>query len=248
MRLYLIAIQFLTIIPLPFQIRWEKDDLARSMSLFPLAGLTIGAILAGLNWMIAPYLARPLADALLITALAIITGALHLDGLADVCDGIAARGSRERFMEIMKDSRVGAVGVVGVVLGLLLKWQAMIAVPIEIKWQALLLFPVITRFCQVQSIVFGRNARQDGLGSVLVSGAGKTQFVVAAVLTLAASWFLLGINGLIVLAAAMISTALIQAWFTAKIGGITGDVIGCTSELNEILILILLSAMPQLHL
>ena len=248
MRFYFIAIQFLTIIPLPFQIRWEKDDLARSMSLFPLAGLTIGAMLAGLNWLMAPYLARPLADALLITALAVITGALHLDGLADVCDGIAARGSRERFMEIMKDSRVGAVGVVGVVLGLLLKWQAMIAVPVEIKWQALLLFLVITRFCQVQSIVFGRNARQDGLGSTLVSGAGKTQFVVAAVFALASSWFLLGISGIITLVTAMFSTALIQAWFTRKIGGITGDVIGCTSELNEILILILLSAMPQLHL
>lgn len=248
MRLYLIAIQFLTIIPLPFQIRWEKDDLARSMSLFPLAGLTIGAILAGINWLISPYLARPLADALLITALAVITGALHLDGLADVCDGIAARGSRERFLEIMKDSRVGAVGVVGVVLGLLLKWQAMIAVPAELKWQALLLFPAITRFCQVQSIVFGRNARQDGLGSTLVKGAGKTQFAVAAVLALACSWFLLGINGLMVLAAAMISTALIQIWFTRKIGGITGDVIGCTSELNEILILILLSALPQIRL
>jgi len=248
MKLFFVAIQFLTIIPLPFQLKWEKDDLARSMSLFPLAGLTIGAILAGLNWLIAPYLARPLVDALLITALAVVTGALHLDGLADVCDGIAARGSRERFMEIMKDSRVGAVGVVGVVLGLLLKWQALVGVAIEIKWQALLLFPVITRFCQVQSIVFGRNARQDGLGSVLVSGAGKTQFVVAAVLALASSWFLLGINGLVVLAAAMISTALIQAWFTTKIGGITGDVIGCTSELNEILILLLLSAMPRFHL
>lgn len=248
MKLFFVAIQFLTIIPLPFQLRWEKDDLARSMSLFPLAGLTIGAILSGLNWLIAPYLARPLVDALLITALAIITGALHLDGLADVCDGIAARGSRERFMEIMKDSRVGAVGVVGVVLGLLLKWQAMIAVPVEIKWQALLFFPAITRFCQVQSIVFGRNTRQDGLGSVLVSGAGKTQFAIAAVLALASSWLLLGISGIVVLAAAMISTALIQAWFTRKIGGITGDVIGCTSELNEILILILLSAMPLLHL
>jgi adenosylcobinamide-GDP ribazoletransferase len=248
MRLYLIAIQFLTIIPLPFKLRWEKDDLARSMALFPLAGLTIGAILAGVDWLIGPFLSRPLTDALLITALALITGALHLDGLADVCDGIAARGSRERFMEIMKDSRVGAVGVVGVVLGLLLKWQAMIGVPEELKWQALLLFPAITRFCQVQSIVFGRNARQDGLGSTLVSGAGKSQFLIAAILAGTFSWLLLGINGIAVLLAAMLSSLLIQAWFNRKIGGITGDVIGCTNELNEILVLILLSALPQIRL
>src|SRR6185369_14876636 len=138
MRLYIIAMQFLTIIPFPFAVRCEKEDMGRSMALFPLAGMTIGALLAGADWLIAPWLSRPLEDALLITILAAVTGGLHLDGLADVCDGIAARGSRERFLAVMKDSQVGAVGAVGLVLGLLLKWQALVAVPTEIKWQALL--------------------------------------------------------------------------------------------------------------
>jgi len=95
MRLYIIAMQFLTIIPLPFNLEWRKNDLGRSLVMFPLAGLTIGAFLAGLNWLIAPFLARPLTDALLITVLAAVTGALHMDGLADVCDGIAAQESRQ---------------------------------------------------------------------------------------------------------------------------------------------------------
>ena len=113
MRLYLIALQFLTIIPLPFDTRWQKEDLGRATAVFPLVGLTIGGLLVGLNRLLEPWLTRPLTAALLITALAIVTGALHLDGLADVCDGLAARGSRERFLAVMKDSQVGAVGAVG---------------------------------------------------------------------------------------------------------------------------------------
>ena len=246
MRLYLISLQFLTIIPLPFNTRCENEDLGRSTAFFPLAGLTIGAMLVAINWLIAPWLARPLTDALLITALSAITGALHLDGLADVCDGLAARGGRERFLAVMKDSHVGAVGAVGLVLGLLLKWQALLAVPTGHKWQALLLFLVLARFGQVQTIVFARNARQDGLGLAMISGAGTVQLLVTWLLALAASWLLLGTGGLIVLFAVMISTWLLKAWFQRRLGGITGDVIGCINELNEILALIVISALPIL--
>ncbi len=244
MRYYIIAMQFLTIIPLPFSVRCDKEDLGRSLAVFPLAGLTVGAMLAGLNWLFSPYLARPLLDALLITAMTAITGALHLDGLADVCDGIAARGSRERFLAVMKDSNVGAVGAVGIVLGLLLKWQALAAVPTEVKWQALLLFPAIARFSQVQGIVFAKNARQDGLGSAFIGSAGAVHLVVAGAIILAVTSSLMQIKGLLALGVAYIFTWLLKAWFHRKIGGVTGDVIGCISELNEILALILFSALP----
>jgi len=243
MRLYLIALQFLTILPLPFNTRCEREDLGRSTAFFPLVGMTIGALLVAINWLLAPWLARPLTDALLVTALAAVTGGLHLDGLADVCDGLAARGGRERFLAVMKDSHVGAVGAVGLVLGLLLKWQALLALPVEQKWQALLLFLILARFGQVQAIVFAKNARQDGLGSVMISGAGTMQLLVAWVLALALSWLLLGTNGLIVLFAVMIFTWLLKAWFQRRLGGITGDVIGCINELNEILALIVLGAL-----
>ena len=245
MRSYLLALQFLTIIPLPFSVRCEKEDLGRATAFYPLVGLTIGAMLAGVNWLIAPWLARPLVDALLITVLAVVTGALHLDGLADVCDGLAARGDRERFLAVMKDSNTGAVGAVGLALGLLLKWQALLAVPAEIKWQALLLFLLLSRFGQVQTIVFARNARQDGLGSTLIKAAGALQLLVAGSITLAAAWWLMGVKGLIVLAVTNVCTWILKLWSHRRLGGITGDIIGCITELNEILALILISALPQ---
>lgn len=245
MRLYIIAMQFLTIIPLPFALRCEKEDLGRSTSLFPLAGLTIGALLVGLNWLVSPWLARPLCDALLIAALAAVTGGLHLDGLADVCDGLAARGGRERFLAVMKDSHVGAVGAVGLVLALLLKWQALLGVPDELKWQTLLLFPTFSRFGQVLMLTGARNARQDGLGAAFLQGTGSVPLLVAAVAALSVGTFLLGLRGLSPLIGTCIVVAAGRLFFQRKLGGLTGDTVGCISELNEILILIVISSTPR---
>jgi len=242
MRLYLIAMQFLTIIPLPFDTRCQKEDLGRATACFPLVGLTVGGLLVGLNWLIVPWLPRPLCAALLITLLAAVTGALHLDGLADVCDGLAARGSRERFLAIMKDSHVGAVGAVGLVLGLLLKWQALVAVPAGITWQALLLFPTLARFAQVLAMSGAKHARQDGLGAVIIQGMGFRHLLVALLITLTACLTLLPFRGIIALAAVIVATLAIRGHFQKHLGGLTGDIVGCSSEIAEIVALITLSA------
>lgn len=244
MRLLLIAFQFLTIIPLPCTVRCEKDDLGRSSAFFPIAGFMIGGMLVGANWLISPWMVRPLCDALLITLLTLITGALHLDGLADVCDGLAARGSRERFLAVMKDSQVGAIGAVGLVLGLLLKWQALVAVPIELKWQALLLFPALARFGQVVTMTGARHARQDGLGAAFVQGAGRVALLAAFVTAFCASYYLLDLKGIAALAAVCVLSGAGRIFFQRKLGGLTGDTIGCLSELNEILALVVIAATP----
>jgi adenosylcobinamide-GDP ribazoletransferase len=242
MRLYIIAIQFLTIIPLPFAVRCEKEDLGRSTAFFPLVGLTIGALLIALNCLFSPWLARSLCDAILVAALAVITGGLHLDGLADVCDGLAARGDRERFLAVMKDSQVGAVGAVGLVLGLLLKWQALVALPIELKWQALLLFPALARFGQVLTLIGANQARQDGLGAMFLKGTGGGAMFLATLTAIAFSACLLGFKGVYALAAVCLFTSAGRLFFQRRLGGITGDTVGCISELNEIIALIVISA------
>jgi adenosylcobinamide-GDP ribazoletransferase len=242
MRLYLIALQFLTIIPLPFDTRCQKEDLGRSTACFPLVGLTVGGLLVGLNWLLEPWLNRSLTTALLITALALVTGALHLDGLADVCDGLAARGSRERFLAVMKDSNVGAVGAVALVLGLLLKWQALLAVPAGITWQALLLFPTLGRFAQVLAMAGAQHARQDGLGAAFIQGMTARHLLMALSLTVAACLLLLPVKGLIALTAVFAAALIIKGYFRNRLGGLTGDIIGCICELAEIVALIVLSA------
>ncbi len=218
--------------------------MGRSTVFFPLAGLVIGALLAGCNWLISPWIVRPLCDALLITLLALITGALHLDGLADVCDGLAARGDRERFLAVMKDSQVGAVGAVGLVLALLLKWQALVALPAELKWQALVLFPALSRFGQVLTLTGARHARQDGLGAVFAQGAGGMALFIAFVTAAFAGFYLLGLTGVIALAAVCMFTLAGRIFFQRKLGGLTGDTIGCINEFNEILVLVIISALP----
>jgi adenosylcobinamide-GDP ribazoletransferase len=242
MRLYLIAMQFLTILPIPFDTRCQKEDLGRSTPFFPLAGLTVGAVLAGMNWLMTPWLARPLADALLVMALAALTGALHLDGLADVCDGLAARGSRERFLAVMKDSQVGAAGAVGVALGILLKWQALAAVPETVKWQALLIFPLLGRFAQTLSMAGARHARQDGLGAAFIQGMAVRHLLTALGISVVACVVLLPAQGLAALSAVFAMTLMVKGYFQNRLGGLTGDIVGCICELSEIMALIVLSA------
>lgn len=239
---YFTALQFLTIIPLPFRVRCEENDLGRSMAWFPLVGLTLGALLVGCDFLLGRWFPPGVVSLLLIVILSAVTGALHLDGLADVCDGLAARGSRERFLAVMKDSHVGAVGAVALVLGLLLKYQLLMALPMEVRREALLCFPLVARYSQVQFTVGSRRARQDGLGAVFVGGAGNVQLLVAFVCTVGVTFLLLGVPGIAGIFGACVLTWLMKMWSHRRLGGITGDVIGCTSELNEMLFLLLILA------
>jgi adenosylcobinamide-GDP ribazoletransferase len=243
MRLYFIALQFLTIIPLPFSIRWEERDLGRAMAVFPLAGLTLGALLAGADIILTPWLPRPVSDLLLIVILSAVTGCLHLDGLADVCDALGARGDSERFIAVMKDSRTGAIGVAGLVLGLLLKYQALLHIPLQHKMEALLFFPMAARFSQVQMTVWAKRARADGLGSAFINGAGGWQLSFAGASTIACALFFFGMRGLYCLIILYLLTWGLKRWFQRKVGGISGDIIGCVSELNEIICLLVILAL-----
>ena len=243
MRLYLIALQFLTIIPLPFSVTCEERDLGRSMAFFPVAGLTLGGLLVGVNRLLEYLFPRSVTDLLLLALLAGVTGALHLDGLADVFDGLAARGGRERFLAVMKDSRCGPVGAAALVIFLLIKYQALLAVPEPQKNAALLLFPLLGRYAQVQCTVGALSARSGGLGSSFIGGADRVQLLAAAVSATGISIALLGVTGVWLCAAAAVVTWLLRRWSHRRLGGVTGDIIGFTCELVEAGSLLLIVAM-----
>ena len=144
---------------------------------------------------------------------------------------------------VMKDSRIGAGGVVGLVLALLLKYQALLHIPLGYKREVLLFFPFVARFSQVQMSLGARKAREDGLGSAFIGTTGVWQFIAAGVTTLAGAWLLLGLCGIYCCLALYLFTWGLKLWFHRKLGGITGDVIGCVSELNEILSLLVVQAL-----
>jgi adenosylcobinamide-GDP ribazoletransferase len=128
-------------------------------------------------------------------------------------------------------------------LALLLKYQALLHIPVQYKHQTLLFFPLVARFSQVRMTVGAKNARREGLGSAFIGTAGICQFVFAGVVTLAGAWLLLGLRGIYCCLTIYLFTWGLKWWFNRKLGGITGDIIGCTSELNEILTLLVLLAL-----
>lgn len=242
MRHLLLAIQFLTILPIPSPKRCEADDLGRATAWFPLVGLLLGGLLWLADLALTPLFPRHLTDALLVTLLAVLTGGLHLDGLADVCDGLAARGDKQRFLAAMKDSHVGALGAVGLMLGLLLKYAALLAVPIYLKRPALLLVPVLARFAQVALLAGSRAARADGLGNAILSGLGPAQLLLATAATLPLAWLTLKLAGLTAWLLVTLWALVVRWYFSRRLGGVTGDIAGFTSETAEIVALVAIIA------
>jgi adenosylcobinamide-GDP ribazoletransferase len=238
MRLFFTAFQFLTIIPLPFRLAYQDGDMGRSMRWFPLVGLALGILLAALHYCLLFIFPEQIVALLLVAALAAVSGALHLDGLADVFDGFGARGNRERFLTVMKDSSTGAIGVVALVLDLLLKYQALLHLPAELKYGGIMVFPAAARYAQVLTTAGSKRARDDGLGAQFIVAAGMKEVLIATATMLTAAFFLLGITGIICCLVAATFAWLSRSYFHGRLGGVTGDIIGCTSELAEILALL----------
>ncbi len=246
MRRYIIALQFLTILPIPSPKKYEPSDPGRSTAWFPLVGLSIGAVLLLADTVFSLLFPRPLLDALLVALLSLLTGALHLDGLADVFDGIASRGDKDKFLSVMKDSRVGAVGVAGLVLLLLLKYAALMAIPLDLKPQAVLLFPSLGRFAQVVVMTGAKAAENDGLGASFLAGMTKIQLLIAACFIIPISWFLGGMAGIAALCLVSLWGLSVKAYFTRRLSGINGDIVGFTSETAELLALLCLTAITTI--
>ena len=157
-----LAAAFLTIFPTAEGFAMETGRLGRSMGFFPAVGLAMGLGLVVIDWALSGLIPRAVLDCLLILILIAITGALHLDGIADLVDGLAGGKDREGALRIMKDSRVGAMGVVGVVMVLLLKYLSLFHVPLAHKSAALIMMPAAGRWMQVFLAAFCRYVRSEG--------------------------------------------------------------------------------------
>lgn len=236
-RAFLLALQFLTRVPVPAGAPPAPAELGRSALHYPLVGLALGAALAVLARLLAGADAG-LAAALTLAVWVLATGALHLDGLADTADAwVGGIGSRERTLAIMRDPRCGPVGVVVLLLALLLKWAALHALfAAATPW--LLLAPMLGRAALLALLATTPYVRPGGLGAAHAAHLPRRAAVVVLVACACACPLLAGVHGLVVLAAAAAVLALWRRALRARLGGTTGDTLGAACEGVETLVLV----------
>jgi adenosylcobinamide-GDP ribazoletransferase len=236
---YRIAGAFLTIFPVARDLSMEPPRLARSMGLFPAVGLTIGLLLVVINWALAPLLPRQVLDSLLVLIMIVVTGGLHLDGMADVIDGLAGSRDRQGALRIMKDSRVGAMGAAALMMVLLLKYVCLHNVPQVVKPAALVIMPAAGRWVQVLLACCAPYVRREGgPGAAFVDHVGGRELLIAGVTLAAAALILFGWKGGVLLLILVLAALVLLRYFKRRLGGVTGDVLGASTELIEVFTLL----------
>lgn len=226
---------------MPLKRELSPEQLGRATTYFPLVGLIIGLVLAVLNWLLGFILPPAVVNILLIVALVILTGALHLDGFADTFDGIAGHKSVEDRWKVMHDSRTGAFGVVGVVLLLLAKYVSLNNVPPEIVTAVLIFMPVASRWAMVYAIFVYPYARPEGLGTAYKSATRWPQFTIATIFTLAIAaglYPLFSMTGFLLIVGVWVITTAFASYLKYKFAGLTGDTYGAINEVAEVMTLI----------
>lgn len=232
----LTALTFLTTLPIPLRRMDKPDSLGRAAPWFSLVGALLGGLLwlafAGLGWLFPQTIV-----AALVTALwALITGGLHLDGLADCCDGLLAAAVPERRLEIMRDPRLGTFGGVGLALFLLLKFLAVLSLPPDLRLAGLVLAPALARWLLLPAALQPQ-ARPGGLGAAFAGQLSRWGLLVGA-LTPAALATLFGLHAWLAAAMGCLAALAAVALARRRLGGVTGDVFGLVVELSELAVLL----------
>lgn len=236
----LIALQFLTRLPVSLAGMPAPQQLGRSLLWYPAVGLLLGGLLLLAQLLLSG--APALLQAALLLALWVgLSGGLHLDGLADTADAwVGGYGDRERTLAIMKDPRSGPIAVVVLVLLLLLKFAALVALLRAGQWTALLLAPWLGRGLLPLLFLTTPYVRAGGLGQVLSEHLPR-QHLPAVLAGNALAMLLCGWAGLLAIGAALLAFFLLRRAFLARLGGTTGDTAGALLELGECAVLLVLA-------
>lgn len=237
------ALQFLTILPTPLRGTVSAKVSGQSLAYFPFIGLILGSILLGVWYGLAFILPPSVVYALLIIALAILTGAHHLDGLIDTFDGVMVGKDKEERLQVMADTKVGAFGIAAIILLLILKYAALSSAPVV---TSLLLMPTLSRWTMVCAIFAFPYAKDVGMGLVFKQGATWQRLIAATAIPLVTAVVLLKWWGLALMSVLLLIILGIAGCFHLRIGGLTGDSYGAINELAEVLVLLLLITWERL--
>jgi adenosylcobinamide-GDP ribazoletransferase len=228
----------MTTLPVKLPEEWSAGDSGRASVWYPFVGLVVGA-LTWLAWQGAMFAFPPLIGGVIILIVwAALTGGLHLDGLADCCDGLLASTSVERRLEIMKDPHVGAFGVIGLILVLFLKASALTSLTPATSF-GILLAASFARWCiLLAGLLPLARPSGSGMGADFALGFRRSFLLWGAFLPLGIA-ILLGIRGIVAILAGLGAAALVLWLAKARIGGVTGDVFGMVVEVVETVMLLI---------
>jgi adenosylcobinamide-GDP ribazoletransferase len=259
MKGFLLAVQFLTIIPVRIKGTISEAQVGRSSLFFPLVGLIQGVIVGLGAYLLSIIFPQNLVAGLVVLLLIASNGGFHMDGLADTFDATAVKSSgdllkdRERRLAVMKDSATGAIGVTAVVMAVLLKYLLVAALlgkyDVIMAAELLLLMAVLSKWTMVPVMAHGQPARKEGLGRIFVERTGVKEALVATLLMAAV------FSGTILLARPVSVRPFVGfftlcagclylfgagwAWFCRmRFGGLTGDTAGAAGELADIVYLV----------
>jgi adenosylcobinamide-GDP ribazoletransferase len=228
------AFRFLTIIPLPGTFGTDLEDLRGALPFFPVVGMVLGLMSGAAAWLawqiFPPFVAAVIATFVLLS----VSGALHLDGLADCADGFFSSRERGRILEIMRDSRIGVMGVIAVVMIILLKVSVLSGLERDDAVRAAVLMPVAGRAALVMMISLLPYVRKEGgLGSPFYAVRAGWPLLLTLVLLFGSGFAVMGMRGLVAGLVVMMVVFLFSRLCHRKIGGATGDTLGASCELAE---------------
>lgn len=239
-RLFFIALQFFTRLPIPRWVGFEADWLHQASRYFPAVGVVVGVV-ASAMYALAQMVWPPVVAVLVSTAAGIyLTGAFHEDGFADTCDGLGGGVTKQRVLEIMTDSRIGAYGAIGIGLLLAVKCVTLSGLPAKAAIASLLLAHPLSRLASTVLIWKLDYVKQEGKSKPLAQRMSNAEFAVAVVTVLAALMLVVSTGFLSWRAlAAGTAAAALSAWWLARkcvrrLGGYTGDCLGAIQQLSEV--------------
>jgi len=247
--LFLAALQLLTVIPFSWQRRTDPEGWGGSTAYFPLVGLVIGLILAGLNWLFSLILPQSIVNTFLIAFLAGISGARHLNGFIHSCDGLASHKTIEERQRVVQDTRVGAFGITGVVLLFLVKYIALSNLPGLIFMPLLVFMPVVSRWAMVYAIFTGVHAPPSAPGAVLKRGTTWKRFTIATVITFAIALVfipLFQLTGLVILFGVWLITVVMMLIIKNRFAGLSNAHYGAVNEVAEVSAIIIAIVLAEM--
>lgn len=244
MRIFILMMQLFTRIPIEMELPIDKEDFYKGIKYFPLVGLVIGCLDALCYLVMIQLCPKNIAILLVCLFNILMTGAFHLDGLADTCDGIFSARPKEKILEIMKDSRIGTNGTIAIFFDLTFKIVFLLQTDASMILQSLIVAPVIGKTGMVILSHTCQPARKGGLGELFIGKTSNKDLLIGIGICVIVTGSLLFYRAVAVLGINLAAIAVYRKYIVRKMDGMTGDTLGAANEWGEVVALASLALLP----